>query len=398
MAGTRTHPILPASQGLTTHFAAAGRADPTRIERVARVFAEHPLALAILDAADVLLMVLTPERQIVAANEPLRALLGERDIHELCGLRTGELLGCIHAGDVPGGCGTARHCGACGSVLAVLESQRSGTAIARDCLMTVLHDGVEEAREFRVKATPLCLDGESLTVVSLRDISAEKRRDALEHVFLHDLMNTLGGLFGWSSLLRDSVAGEERDIADRIYLLGQRLRDEVADHRTLLLAEEGALEPALEDTTADGVLRDVERVFRQHAAARERHISVRADDAGRVRTDRALLGRVIGNMLKNALEATPEGGHVVAWSEGDRETCRIAVWNAGAMPPAVQLQVFRRSFSTKAPRGRGLGTFGMKLFGERYLGGRVTFTSNEEDGTTFSILLPRTGPRARARA
>jgi sensor histidine kinase regulating citrate/malate metabolism len=54
---------------------------------------------------------------------------------------------------------------------------------------------------------------------------------------------------------------------------------------------------------------------------------------------------------------------------------------------STQLQVFQRSFSTKA-RGRGLGTYSMKLFGEGCLGGSVWFTTSEAAGTTFSISLP----------
>jgi hypothetical protein len=59
------------------------------------------------------------------------------------------------------------------------------------------------------------------------------------------------------------------------------------------------------------------------------------------------------------------------------------------MPREVQLQIFQRSFSTKADRGRGIGTYSVKLFVERYLKGTVGFVSAEPGGTTFSVTLPR---------
>ena len=65
------------------------------------------------------------------------------------------------------------------------------------------------------------------------------------------------------------------------------------------------------------------------------------------------------------------------------------VHNDEAIPREVQARIFQRSFSTKAQRGRGLGTYSMKLFGERYLGGEVSFTSTPEAGTEFAIVLPR---------
>jgi signal transduction histidine kinase len=56
------------------------------------------------------------------------------------------------------------------------------------------------------------------------------------------------------------------------------------------------------------------------------------------------------------------------------------------MPREVQLQLFKRSFTTKGT-GRGLGTYSMKLLTERYLKGRIAFTSSETDGTTFTVTL-----------
>jgi len=59
------------------------------------------------------------------------------------------------------------------------------------------------------------------------------------------------------------------------------------------------------------------------------------------------------------------------------------------MPHNVQLQIFQRSFSTKAQTGRGIGTYSIKLLGEQYLGGKVEFTSREPDGTAFVLTLPK---------
>ena len=67
----------------------------------------------------------------------------------------------------------------------------------------------------------------------------------------------------------------------------------------------------------------------------------------------------------------------------------ICVNNSAVVPQDVQLQVFQRSFSTKGAAGRGIGTYSMKLFGERYLGGEVGFVSRELEGTTFRLRLPK---------
>ena len=98
--------------------------------------------------------------------------------------------------------------------------------------------------------------------------------------------------------------------------------------------------------------------------------------------------RVLTNMLKNAFEATPRGGQVNLGCEADENLCTFSVHNPDEIPEAVAAQIFRRSFSTKAETGRGLGTYSMKLFGERYLHGQVSFRSDPKDGTVFWITIP----------
>ncbi len=63
------------------------------------------------------------------------------------------------------------------------------------------------------------------------------------------------------------------------------------------------------------------------------------------------------------------------------------IHNPAAIPDEVQLQVFQRSFSTKGT-GRGLGTYSAKLITERYLKGRISFTSSTDEGTTFRVAFP----------
>ena len=106
-------------------------------------------------------------------------------------------------------------------------------------------------------------------------------------------------------------------------------------------------------------------------------------------TDETLLQRVLGNLLKNALEASQPGDAIEISAEELPE--RFVFWchNRQPIPRDVQLQLFRRSFSTKGP-GRGIGTYSIRLLTERYFGGQVTLSSNLETGTRFELSFPRT--------
>ena len=93
-------------------------------------------------------------------------------------------------------------------------------------------------------------------------------------------------------------------------------------------------------------------------------------------------------MLKNAIEASSEGQAVTLSCDSEDEVISVNVHNAAAIAHEAQLQIFNRSFSTKEGVGRGIGTYSMKLLGEEYLKGCVSFTSTADTGTTFTLTLP----------
>jgi len=370
-----------------TAFAPAERASTAEVEASIARLTGHPVLRALLDVADVSVVVLNRQRQILVANSALLRSLPPGTV-ELAGLRAGEALGCVHAWQGPGGCGTSRECSQCGAVLAILESQRGQAMVERECLMTVERDDHTEALELRVRASPLEIGGERYTLLGLRDISAEKRRDALERVFLHDVTNTISPLLVWAEVLEERPQ-EAPAVAVRIAALARRLAGDIEEQRVLMEAERGTLATHRTEVDPQAALEATRAVLDGHPRALGRQLEVTPPRQPlTVTTDESLLVRVLVNMAKNALEATPEGGSVRLAALGLPGACELRVWNAGAIAPEVALSMFKRSFTTKPGPGRGLGTFSIRLFGERYLGGTVGFTSTEAEGTTFFIRLP----------
>jgi signal transduction histidine kinase len=199
----------------------------------------------------------------------------------------------------------------------------------------------------------------------------------------------VAGLRAWSQRLERRADDGARTASERITFLSRQIEREIQDHRSLLLAESGALVAERSPFRTAELLRDVASVFSGHPAARERRLEIGppAEDV-ELSTDRSLLLRVVVNMVRNALEATAEGGAVRLACAREERAVRVLVHNEGVIPPEVQARIFHRSFSTKGGRGRGLGTYSMKLFGERYLGGEVSFSSSPREGTVFQVRLP----------
>jgi signal transduction histidine kinase len=100
-----------------------------------------------------------------------------------------------------------------------------------------------------------------------------------------------------------------------------------------------------------------------------------------------LLSRVLGNMIRNAIEASSPGETVTIGCFGKDDKIHFWVHNPAYMPEGIGLQVFDRSFSTKGA-GRGLGTYSAKYPTEKYLAGEISYTSSEEQGTTFTAVYP----------
>lgn len=376
------------SQTLRSCFAPAGRAAEQVLLHETTLVAGSQLVKTLLDAMPDFLLVLNEQRQIVAVNQRLLAAFGIEKPEQLLGMRPGEALGCVHVPDGPDGCGTARNCSVCGAVLAILASQESGLPQQRECHLALGSNGCH-ALDLDVLATPVTLEGQQFTVLALRDISDEKRRYVMERVFFHDILNNAGGIRGLAALLADCRRPEpvEQEYKELLVGLADNLIEEISHQRSLMEAERGTYQPRWSEVNLGELLQDIRQLYCNHDRASGREIRIDQLPECTMITDRPLLRRIVGNMVLNALEACKKGDLVELWGHCQSGRVRISVTNPGEMPLEVQLQLFKRSFSTKQKEGRGLGTYSMKLFGERYLGGVVDFISNN-GMTTFFVELP----------
>ncbi len=375
---------------LPTLFASSDRSTPEELEQQIEDLSSLPLDM--LDAIPNICLVLNQHRQIIFANTALLSALNLPEMHVVLGMRPGEVLNCTHSSEVSG-CGTTEFCRTCGAAKSILSSLGGKRAI-EECRI-VQRDG--SALDFRVSGTPYVLNGQRFSIFVLEDISHEKRRRVFERLFFHDVLNISGVLLGYSQMLIDTPPDSDRaqEMKTSLYHATLRLIDEVKNQRELSSAEMGDLrvQPVVIHTKK--ILSSVRSFYEAHEVAEGRVI--RLDPAAEDLTfvsDRVLIERVLGNLVKNALEASRPGQTVTLSSfidgkkgkEGDR--IAFSVNNETAMPRDVQLQMFQRSFSTKGI-GRGIGSYSVKLFTERYLQGTVTFTSSPQAGTTFTVSFPR---------
>jgi hypothetical protein len=369
-----------------TKFASPDRSSASEIEEQAASISKMDILCELLNAMPELVMILNPNRQIIFGNRVVADFAVSQGGKCYFGLRPGELVMCQHALDAESGCGTGDACKTCGAVLSILQAL-SGVAAKDECrILRVTGKGIEPL-DMRSWARPFIWNGQTYCLLILSDISNEKRRQVLERIFFHDVLNTAGNIWSIAELLnRDAV--DINDLKKDLSTASAQLIDEINSQRQLLAAESNELQVNLTTISSIEILNSVAETYRNHEIATGKMIEVEPSSPDfELETDETLLFRVLGNLLKNSLEASKSKQTVVmGCGQNDKE---YFFWtrNSTVMPEEVKLQVFQRSYSTKGP-GRGIGTYSIKLLTEKYLKGKVSFVSGPES-TTFTITFPK---------
>lgn len=112
--------------------------------------------------------------------------------------------------------------------------------------------------------------------------------------------------------------------------------------------------------------------------------------------DPKFLEIIINNLATNAVRYTPEDGQVNLSLSSNNKYVIIKVADTGlGIPKNEQSKIFSKFFRAsnvidEEPQGTGLGLYITKSVVEM-LGGKISFSSQENKGTVFTISLPRTG-------
>jgi signal transduction histidine kinase len=369
-----------------TFFAPAARSSAAAVAAQVAQVVDHPVVRTLLECFGGYVLVLNQQRQILAASPELADVLAADGVGRFVGMRPGEALGCEHSVSAPNGCGTSQACRHCGAVMAILMAQCAAGPTREECWMSIRRNRKRTSVEFAVKASTVRVGDQEVVVLALHDISDEKRRLVLESSFLHDLRNVAMCLTTWTDVLKSD---RSYDTCDALGPLVRQLRDLLNQHATLVQAERGEL--VIKKTViAMEVLADVLRErFASHPDSEGKTLVVRFPEPPLpVCTDESILIGILSNMMVNALEATTAGDTVEIALTLVAGAPTFSVKNPGAIPEDVASRIFQRSFSTKSAPGHGLGTYCMRLLGEQYLGGTVSFTSSDADGTVFRLALP----------
>ncbi len=280
------------------------------------------------------------------------------------------------------------------------EGEEVRLEVERGEILGRLQRGVNEASQALARSRNRMESELGRTSVELADKNARleaasQSRSRFLAAASHDLRQPLYALTLFSSALR---AGETDPtkltrvlrIEECVASLDQ-LFSELLDLSRL---EAGVMHAAMCDVRVDDVFDEVSRNFRIMAESRGLRLIVRKTDAW-VRTDRTMLGRILNNLVSNALRYTDTGGVLLGVRHQDSGRVRIDVWDSGrGIAQEHQQRVFDEFYQVarnsdhqgERQRGLGLGLATVQKLA-KLVDCQVQLASWPERGTRISILL-----------
>ncbi|GAB1352509.1 MAG TPA: hybrid sensor histidine kinase/response regulator [Candidatus Rifleibacterium sp.] len=223
-------------------------------------------------------------------------------------------------------------------------------------------------------------------------------REDIERIARHDLKGPMTVFMNAPEMLvaAGPLNQAQQNILNLQIRTTRRLMEMIHHSLDLYKMEQGTyeLKPAGVDILR--VLREVLRECSGLAASRDVVCDIRVDDREpqdsetfEVKGEELLFSSIFSNLVKNAIEASPDGGLVkVSLYHGHEATVKIH--NSGSIPEKIRDRFFERYVTFGKDRGSGLGTYSARIMAAT-LGGNLSFVSNEHDGTTLIFTLRSSG-------
>lgn len=215
----------------------------------------------------------------------------------------------------------------------------------------------------------------------------------------HDLQTPLTAIFGYADLLLSSIphasVEQQQDFLETIRAQANRLSRLVTDLLDLDQIEQGTLNIVPMECLLNELVTEVSDVVR--VEAHQRQITMEVDlpaEPVLLWADPDKLRQILYNLVGNALKYTLSGGFVHIRVSQEQESITLIVADSGLGMSETQLaNLFTLYYRTEEAtnrriKGKGLGLYIVKSLVEAHYG-RISLTSQPQQGTTFTITLPK---------
>lgn len=222
-------------------------------------------------------------------------------------------------------------------------------------------------------------------------------RDQFLAILGHDLRTPLGAIMTWAEIINRQEDIDHRCSQAATWILNgaTRMKGMVEDLLDLTRVQLGGafpvtLRPVDLETVCRRVLDEIEGCHADRV--------LRFDSKGDLRGDwdAERLAQMVSNLVVNAVQHGDETAPIDVSAHAQDDEVLFAVHNQGAAIPREELgKVFEplvrgesAATTRKSPEGLGLGLFIVREIATAH-GGTVSVSSSQDEGTTFTVRLPR---------
>lgn len=228
---------------------------------------------------------------------------------------------------------------------------------------------------------------------------AEQARDSMSHMIVHDLCNYLSVVLSNVQLLQYNV--NENNINREELLRGLQVSRNSIKEMTFLInsildvskLEAGEMPVSLTDISTLHFIKNIYEQYAIQAREKEIHLTIEYDsDDIKAKADKALLNRIIQNLLSNTLKHTKAETEVTLSAKKEGRNIVFCVADNGpGIPDEYKDKIFDKFFQIYIGRKRkkysiGLGLAFCKMAAEAQ-GGKIWVESREGEGSSFKVAL-----------
>ena len=244
--------------------------------------------------------------------------------------------------------------------------------------------------------------GKKIGLLTLVDITKQKRAEDAKSEFVslasHQLRTPIAGMKWSAELLKmdssDNLTEQQNKYIDRLLLSVSRMAVLVDDFLRVSRFELGTFQPEYKPVTLSRLFKDI--MSEQIPIVKQKKLSVKTffdKDIDTIITDPNLMRMILTNLYSNAVKYTRPGGTIhFGFGRKDKDIVLTMDDNGMGIPSEDKADIFSKLFRAAnavrdVPDGTGLGLY-IAREAVAVLKGSISFSTTENIGTTFEIVLP----------
>ncbi|MBF0159197.1 MAG: hybrid sensor histidine kinase/response regulator [Magnetococcales bacterium] len=232
---------------------------------------------------------------------------------------------------------------------------------------------------------------------NLELIEAEKLKQDVDLMVRHDMKSPLNGVIGFSELILSDAelpVGYRKNL-EIIRNCGMKVLHMINLSLGLYRMERGIYQLDAKNIDLMPLIRDVHTDSMTWLRGHRLTVKItmngqpsQGNDPFFVLGEEMLCYSMLANLIKNAIEASPEGESINISLDSIGVVAKVAIHNQGAVPKEIRPIFFDKYATSGKKSGTGLGTYSARLIAQT-LGGSIGMSSCEQAGTEIIVTLPK---------